>query len=88
MRLKLFDGGEYYAHFDRDALVEMDAKTAAEVASIEIGSGVLLVNERRRKRQRPDVVGGDIPLVNSTYISLERALTAPPPPKGPPNAPA
>ena len=96
LRLKLFDGQEYYPAFDRDALVAMDAKTAAEVAQTEIQSGVLTINERRRQKQRPDVDGGDDPLVNATMITLERARTPPAPPaapspaepkKGPPDAP-
>lgn len=89
LRLKLFDGSDYYPAFDRGALISMDAKTAAEVAQTEINSGVLLINERRRQLQRPDVEGGDEPLVNSTMITLERARTAPAPApmKGPTDAP-
>lgn len=87
IRLKLFDGSDFYPAFDRDALAVMDATTAAVVAQTEIQSGVLTINERRRQKQRPDVDGGDETLVNATMISLTRALTAPPPPAPPAAAP-
>jgi HK97 family phage portal protein len=83
---KLFNGGPFYVLFDRDSLLAMDAKTAAEVASIEIGNGSMLINERRRRLHRPDVEGGDKPLINSTMIPLDRALSPPAPAAAPPPA--
>jgi HK97 family phage portal protein len=93
LNMKLFANGPYFAAFDRDALLTMDAKTAAEVSQTEINSGTLTPNEQRRKKGRPSLGPiGDIALVNSTMLSLERAVTAPPPPpkptKEPANAPA
>lgn len=91
LNLKLFVGSDYYCEFDRDALLTMDAKTAAEVSQTRINSGTLTINEDRRRRNLADVEGGDEPMVNSTMVSLKRALTgpaAPPPPaaKDPANA--
>src|SRR5207253_1298542 len=59
-------GGNYYAEFDRDALLEMDPAKAAEIAQKEIASGSLLINERRRHKNRPPVEHGDEPMINST----------------------
>jgi HK97 family phage portal protein len=82
---KLLDGTPYYVQFDRDALLAMDAKTAAEVASAEINSGQLTPNEARRKKFRPSIEGGDELFVNSTMIPISRALNPPaPPPAAPP----
>lgn len=91
---KLFSGGPFYALFDRESLLAMDATAAATVAQTEIQSGVLTINERRRRLHRPDVKGGDAPLINSTMIPLDRALNppasaaAPPPAKESTNATA
>lgn len=67
--------GRQYMQFDRDQLLAMDAKSAAEVMSQEISCGVSTVNESRRRKNRATVEYGDIPLVNSANISLERAVT-------------
>lgn len=76
LNAKLLANGPYYVRYDRESLLAMDATVAATVAQTEINSGVLTPNERRRQLHRPDVEGGDTPLVNSTMISLDRALTA------------
>lgn len=76
LNYKLFDGTEYYVEFDRDALLAMDPVKAAEVARSEIASGTLLINERRRHKNRPPVEHGNEPLINSTNVSLA-ALFAP-----------
>jgi hypothetical protein len=57
--------------FDRDALLAMDPLKDAQVAQTEINSGALLLNERRRKKNRPPVEFGDKTLINSTNVSLE-----------------
>lgn len=71
---KLFPNSSTYVRFDRDAMAAMDAKTAAEVASLRIGSGQSTINEERRRNNRPPVEGGDEVLVNSTLITLQRAM--------------
>lgn len=85
IRYKLFDGTPYYAEFDRDALLTLDAKTAAEVASIEINSGQLTPQEARRKKHRPDIAGSENLFMNGTMVSIERAVN---PPEPAPAAPA
>jgi HK97 family phage portal protein len=83
INMKLFDGTPYYAEFDREALLTMDAATAASVQQTEINSGTLLINEARARKNRGRVAGGDEPLVNSTMIPLQRALNPPAPPPQP-----
>ena len=74
LNYKLFDGTDFYCEFDRDTLLTMDPVKSAEVAQKEISSGTLLINERRRQKNRPPVEGGDRPLVNSTNVPLDRQL--------------
>lgn len=72
LNYKLFFGSDYYVEFDRDALMAMDPVKAAQVAQTEISTGTLLINEHRRKKNRPPVAGGDIPLINSTNVPLNK----------------
>ena len=72
---KLFVDSEQYVQFNRDAMLAMDAKTSAEVQQTKLQTGTLLINEARRLDGRAPVKNGDTPLVNSTMISLERAVT-------------
>jgi HK97 family phage portal protein len=69
---KLFWGSEYYVEFDRDALLAMDPVKAAEIASAEISSGVMTINERRRHKNRPPVEHGDETLINATNVPLSK----------------
>jgi HK97 family phage portal protein len=72
LNYKLFYGSEYYAEFDRDSLMAMDPLKAAQVAQTEISTGVLLINERRRHKNRPPVENGDQPIINSTNVPLAK----------------
>jgi HK97 family phage portal protein len=72
LNYKLFYGSEFYVEFDRDALMAMDPLKAAQVAQAEISTGVLLINERRRHKNRPPVANGDEPMINSTNIPLRK----------------
>lgn len=72
LNYKLFYGSDYYIEFDRDALMAMDPLKSAQVAQAEIASGVLLINERRRHKNRPAVANGDEPLINSTNVPLAK----------------
>jgi len=77
MNYKLFtrpDGrrADYYIEFDRDGLLAMDPVKAAQIAQTEIASGTLLINERRRHKNRPPVENGDEPLINSTNVPLSK----------------
>lgn len=76
LNYKLFYGSEYYVEFDRDALMAMDPVKAAQVAQTEISSGVLLINERRRHKNRPPVANGNEPMINSTNIPLRKIFEA------------
>lgn len=72
LNYKLFSGSEFYVEFDRDALMAMDPVKAAQVAQTEIASGTMLINERRRHKNRPPVEHGDDPLINSTNVRLSQ----------------
>lgn len=72
LNYKLFSNSEYYCEFDRDALMAMDPVKSAQVAQTEIASGTLLINERRRHKNRPPVENGDQPLINSTNVPLSK----------------
>jgi len=72
LNYKLFNGTEFYVEFDRDALMAMDPLKAAQVAQTEISTGVLLINERRRHKNRPPVENGDEPLINAANVPLSK----------------
>lgn len=72
LNYKLFSNSDYYCEFDRDALMAMDPLKSAQVAQAEIASGTLLINERRRHKNRPPVGNGDQPLINSTNVPLAK----------------
>jgi HK97 family phage portal protein len=72
LNYKLFYGSEFYVEFDRDALMAMDPLKAAQVAQAEISTGTLLINERRRHKNRPPVANGDEPMINSTNVPLRK----------------
>jgi HK97 family phage portal protein len=76
LNYKLFAGTDYYCEFDRDALMAMDPLKAAQVAAAEIACGTLLINERRRHKNRPPVANGDQPLINSTNVPLAKIFAA------------
>lgn len=87
LNYKLTDGTDLFFEYDRDALLAMDPVKAAEIMQKEVGSGTLLINEYRRKKNRPPVEGGDRPLVNSTNVPLDRQLAEPAAPMEAANAP-
>lgn len=72
LNYKLFSGTGFYCQFDRDSMMAMDPLKSAQVAQTEIASGVLLINERRRHKNRPPVENGDQPLINSTNVPLAK----------------
>jgi HK97 family phage portal protein len=73
---KVFNGTDCYIEFDRDGLMAMDPLKAAQVAQAEISTGTLLINERRRHKNRPPVANGDEPIINSTNIPLRKIFEA------------
>lgn len=74
LNYKLFYGSDYYVEFDRDALMAMDPLKAAQVAQAEINTGTLLINERRRHKNRPPVENGNEPIINSTMVPLSKVF--------------
>jgi HK97 family phage portal protein len=80
---KLFTG-PYYCEFNRDALNAMDAKTQAELYASAVQNAGMTPNEIRRRRNLPDVAGGDELYIQSATIPLSRAgqppAAAPAPP--------
>lgn len=74
LNYKLFANTSYYCEFDRDALMAMDPVKSSQVAQTEIASGTLLINERRRHKNRPPVENGDQPLINSTNVPLAKVF--------------
>lgn len=66
--------GDQYIWFDRAELLQMDAESAATVATKEIACGISTVNEVRRRQHKPLVEGGEIALTNSTNIPLTEAI--------------
>lgn len=71
LQRKLFSGSRFYAEFDRDAVLAMDAKTQAEVMASNIQNGIMTPNEARRKLNRPDDEDGDQLFIQSNLQSLK-----------------
>ena len=91
----------YGTEFDLDGLLRMDTLTQVNVLTAEIKAGYLSANEARQRRGLAPVVGGDSPLQQQQYFSLEAlakrdtsadpfstAAKAPPSPNPDPSAPA
>lgn len=76
LNLKLFAGTDYFVRFDRDALNAMNTVAQADAFSKRIASG-WTINEARRKQDKPDIAGGDEPLVPVNYQPISKAMSAP-----------
>ena len=63
----------YYAEFDRDALLAMDSKAQAEAFSSGIQNGYYKPSEVRRWKNLPPAEGADQLLVNSTLVPIAMA---------------
>lgn len=59
----------YYAEYNADAILRGDAKSRAEAFQIQARNGVLLLNEWRRKENRPKIKDGDVPLIMASQIA-------------------
>lgn len=81
---KLLAGGAFYAEFDRDALLSMDATSRAAFFSNMVQNAGMTPNEVRRKQNLPDVDGGNQLFINSACVPLDKAGAdaAPPLAKG------
>lgn len=63
----------FYCEFDRDALNAMDAKTTAELYASAVQNAGMTPNEIRRKRNLPDLVGGDELYIQGATVPLTMA---------------
>lgn len=73
--------------FDLDALMRMDTLSLTKAASDAVGSGVVAINEaRRRFFNLPPVPGGDTPFLQQQYWPVSHLATRPLP-QDPINAP-
>lgn len=75
LNLKLFNGTDFYAQFDREALMAMNLPSLGDYFAKMSGAGYA-INEIREKLGKKHVEGGDEPLVPMTYQPLSRAMTA------------
>lgn len=72
LRLKLFTRDEsynYFVKFDMDDLQRGDTQAMSEALERQVRHGLLLVNEYRRKMNRPDVEYGDVPLSMASQLA-------------------
>ncbi len=63
----------YYCEFNREALNAMDAKTQAELYASAVMNAGMTPNEVRRRRNLPDLPGGDELYIQSATIPLRLA---------------
>lgn len=75
LQRKLFANTRFYAEFDRDAVIAMDAKAQAEVMASNIQYGIMTPNEARRKMNRPSDPDGDTLFIPSNIQPLKKATT-------------
>lgn len=60
----------YFYKFNEKAILRTDSKTQMQVLKDAVGSGLYMVNEAREYLDKPAVKGGDVPMVNGTFIPL------------------
>lgn len=70
---KLFAGTRFYAEFDRDALLAMDAKTQSEMFASGIQNGWMKPAEVRHLKNLPPAAGADQLFINSTMTPIALA---------------
>jgi HK97 family phage portal protein len=66
-------GSSVYCEFDLDSLLRMELDVRMTAYKEAISSGVMTINEARRKEQLPPKKGGDEPLIQMQYIPLSRS---------------
>ena len=60
----------FFYKFNEKAILRTDSKTQMQNIKTAIDGGLYTVNEGREYLDKPAVEGGDIPMVNGTYIPL------------------
>ncbi|HRL57000.1 MAG TPA: phage portal protein, partial [Lachnospira sp.] len=61
--------GKYFRQNEK-ALLRTDSKTQMEILKEAVNNGLETVNEARRKLDLEDMEGGDVLIVNGTYVKL------------------
>lgn len=56
--------------FNEKAILRTDSKTQMQVLKDAVGNGLYMINEAREYLDKPAVEGGDVPMVNGTFIPL------------------
>ena len=69
---KLFKA-PFYCEFNREALTAMDAKTLSELYASAVNNAGMTPNEIRRKRNLPDLLGGDDLYIQGATVPLRLA---------------
>ena len=67
-----------YAEWNREGILQMDAKAKAEFLRYMVNAGIMTPNEARSKLNLPKLPGGDTLLVQGAMIPLETLLAQPP----------
>lgn len=62
----------YYPEFDTQPLMAADAQGRAQFYQTMIGSGAMTINEAREREKLPDADGGDQPIIQQGFTTLER----------------
>lgn len=60
----------YFSKFNENVILRADSKTQKDILCGYVSNGIKLINEARDNLGLPRVEGGDIPMVNGTYIPL------------------
>lgn len=81
------DGVRYAVRFDLDDLLRMDSATMMNTIKLGVDGSVLAPNEGRRRLNYPPVKGGESPLSQQQYYSLEALANRPAAPAPPASTP-
>lgn len=68
---------KYVIAFDFDELLRADLTTRAEIDGKNISNSIMTINEVRKKRHLPPLIGGDRPMVNGGYVPLDQVGNEP-----------
>lgn len=66
----------YFYKFNEKAILRTDAKTQSEVLKNYTQGGIYTSNEARQKLDLPNAEGGDVLLVNGSYVPIQEAGAA------------
>ena len=66
----------YYYKFNEKAILRTDSKTQSEILKNYVQGGIYTANEARTKLDLPNADGGDVLLVNGSYVPITEAGAA------------